>query len=289
MALELKIISPSEDGFVKAIEWNHEEIKAYVAQKVADYKGLVYTEDQLPEAKKDRATLNKFKQAIEDKRKEIKRQCMAPYDTFEAQVKEIIAIIQEPIDMIGDQLNAFDEAQKEEKRKEIQEIFNGVGFGSYVTLDKVWNDKWLNKSYPLKQIQQDLHDLQIKIGNDVFTLHGIGAYSANALVIYEQTLDLNQALNEARRLDDIQKAADARLKAEKEQEDRNTVEAPKSPSQERTEGFNGIPAQTSDAVRRKKAVIEIVANENQFAAVNDFYKSLRPAVESVRIVSVQEV
>ena len=31
--MELKIYSPTEDGFIKAIEWNHEEIKNEVAEK----------------------------------------------------------------------------------------------------------------------------------------------------------------------------------------------------------------------------------------------------------------
>ena len=36
MALELKIISPSEEGFVKQIVWNADEIAEYVAGRV-DY------------------------------------------------------------------------------------------------------------------------------------------------------------------------------------------------------------------------------------------------------------
>lgn len=72
MALELKIISPSEEGFVKAIVWNHEEIEKAVAEKMSYYRGLVYTEDQIIEAKKDRAALNKFVAALKSKDREIK-------------------------------------------------------------------------------------------------------------------------------------------------------------------------------------------------------------------------
>lgn len=42
--LELKILSPQEDGFVREIEWNHEEIKAGIAAMMEDYRGLVFTE-----------------------------------------------------------------------------------------------------------------------------------------------------------------------------------------------------------------------------------------------------
>ena len=47
MALELKIISPSEEGFVKQIVWNADEIAEYVAGRVGYYKNLVYTDDQI--------------------------------------------------------------------------------------------------------------------------------------------------------------------------------------------------------------------------------------------------
>ncbi len=64
MALEFQIINPSEDGFLKKIEFNHEEIKTEVTKKVADYKSLVYTEDTIRVAKTDVATLRKFKAVL---------------------------------------------------------------------------------------------------------------------------------------------------------------------------------------------------------------------------------
>lgn len=45
--MELKIISPGENGFLKEIQWNQEEVKAWVAARVQDYKNIAYTEDQV--------------------------------------------------------------------------------------------------------------------------------------------------------------------------------------------------------------------------------------------------
>ena len=36
--MELKIYNPSDDGFVKSIEWNHEEIKSEVKEKLSFYR-----------------------------------------------------------------------------------------------------------------------------------------------------------------------------------------------------------------------------------------------------------
>lgn len=42
------------------------------------------TEDTIKEGKAEKAKLNKLREAVESKRKEIKKECMAPYTDFEA-------------------------------------------------------------------------------------------------------------------------------------------------------------------------------------------------------------
>ena len=69
--MELKIYNPQEEGFLKEIDWNYEELKTEIQGKANDYMNLVYTADQVKDAKKDRANLNKFVEALESKRKEI--------------------------------------------------------------------------------------------------------------------------------------------------------------------------------------------------------------------------
>ena len=90
--MELKIYNPQEDGFLQKIDWNFEELKSEITNKANDYMSLVYTPDQMKEAKKDRAALRKFIAALEDKRKEIKKQVMIPYTDFEEKEKELVSI-----------------------------------------------------------------------------------------------------------------------------------------------------------------------------------------------------
>lgn len=61
--LELRIISPQENGFVQEIKWNNEELKTAIVKKMEDYKGLVFTEETIADGKKDRADLNKLRGA----------------------------------------------------------------------------------------------------------------------------------------------------------------------------------------------------------------------------------
>lgn len=224
MAMELKIIT-SEDEFLKEITWNHEEIKKAVEEKLADYKNLVYTEAQLPEAKKDRANLNKFIQALEAKRKEIKKRCLEPYEEFESQMKEIIALVKEPVDLIDSQIKEYEEAQKTEKREHIEALFREIGFQDFITPEKIWNDKWLNKSYSLKAIEEDMLAIRYRIGNDVLTINSLPEFSFEALEVYKDSLDLAAAISEGHRLADIQKRKEEAEAARKAAEEARKEEA----------------------------------------------------------------
>ena len=224
--MELKIYNPTEDGFVKAIEWNHEEIKAMVSEKVSYYKGLVYTEDEIKSAKTDRATLNKFVAALESKRKEIKKQCLAPYEDFEKKMKEIVAIVNEPINLIDSQVKAYEEKQKQEKLEAIKaywhEVLQADKVPEAITFNQIFNEKWLNASVSMKSIQEEINSRLEQIANDLITLQNLPEFGFEAVEVYKTTLDLNKALNEGRRLSEIQKrkaeheAEQARLAAEAE-------------------------------------------------------------------------
>ena len=60
------------------IDFNFDEMKTELSEKLEKYNALVVTEDSIKDAKSDRANLNKLKTAIDDKRKEIKKLCLAP-------------------------------------------------------------------------------------------------------------------------------------------------------------------------------------------------------------------
>ena len=121
--MELIIYSPKEDGFIKSIDWNFEELKKEVAEKASEYLNLVYSDDQIKEAKKDRADLNKFKQALDKKRKEVKAQVMDPYKDFEVKIKELVGIVDKAVDNIDSQIKGYEEGLRQEKEKRCKEIY----------------------------------------------------------------------------------------------------------------------------------------------------------------------
>lgn len=303
--MELQIYNPTADGFLKSIDWNHEEIKKEVAEKVEYYKTLVYTEDQVKDAKADRATLNKFVKALEDKRKEIKKQCLAPYDKFEAEMKEVLAIVNEPIGLIDSQIKGFEEEQKAKKLEDVKQAFADAGFQEFVKFEQIFDSKWLNKSKSLSSIKDEMNDLHNKIGTEVKTINSLPAFSFEALAVYKETLDISQAITEGQRLERIQKekeaheaemkakAEEAAMLAEAQAHEAAKQEAEKVQDQQTPDPVKE-PEQAPEPVdqpapRRKRVVLEIVASEENFDAINEFYRELKEKAEICRIVESEEL
>lgn len=215
--MQMEIISPQEGGFLTEIKWNNEELLREIKAKTAEYTDVVYDGDKwIKEAKTDRSNLNKLRTAIETERKRIKKLCMDPYSEFEKQVKEVIAPIDEAIASIDKQLKAADEKARTEKMAEIREAFIEEGFQDFVELEMIWNEKWLNKTYPMSQIKQEMESKKYQIGTAVLTIHNLHEYSFEAMDYYKKTLDLAASLSEAQRLVDLQRRKEEAQKAEEE-------------------------------------------------------------------------
>lgn len=273
----------------EVIDFNFEELKEEITNKSALYKNMVYTDETIKDAKSDRALLNKFKTALEDKRKEVKKQCLEPYNQFEKQIKELVAIIDEPVKLIGEQITEFEDREKAEKHEQIIELFNKAGFQSFVTLEQIYDPKWLNKSVSLKSIEEELTNTVYRIGHDVTTINSLKEYSFEALEHYKKTLDLAGAIAEGQRLADIQKRKlehEAEVKAredlaKKQAEERAKAETEANLHEELEEGTEEEPQQ---AVEVKRQWIKFVAllSKDDALALKEFCDKRGIEIKSIK-------
>lgn len=207
------------------IDFNYEEMKRELTERTEMYKTLVYTEDQIKEAKADRALLNKTKDALNAERIRNQRIYMKPFEDFKAKVDDLISTINEASAVIDRQVREYEERQKKEKESAIRELFPQIGMQPFVTFEKVWNPKWLNKSYTMKQIEQDMRDFLYRVSNEILTLNSIPE-KETALEYYKKTLDLNEAINAAQEHARIEKMkAQAAEEAEKRRKEREAAAA----------------------------------------------------------------
>ena len=114
--MEIRLVNPTEDGFLQKIDWNKAELEANVRSIVEAYQGLVYTEDTVSDAKNDRAALRKLLNEIEDRRKLVKKKCMEPYEVFENDLKDVTVLIKEQISIIDGKVKEYENGVKEEKK-----------------------------------------------------------------------------------------------------------------------------------------------------------------------------
>lgn len=191
--------------FPEVIDFNFEELKQEITNRVAMYANMVYTEDQVKQAKTDRANLNKFVKALSDERIKVKKQCMKPYEEFEAKVNELSKIVQEPIKMIDKQVKEYEEQKKQEKLDAITNFFNSTDHPEWLHISQIFHEKWLNASVSMKSINEEINLRLELIKNDVATLSNLPEFGFEATEVYKTTLDINKALNEGHRLSEIQK------------------------------------------------------------------------------------
>ena len=236
--MEFRLINPTEDGFLRVIKWNKEELEAAVRQKIASYKNVVYTEDNMKQAKEDRAELNSLIKAIEERRKMVKKIVNEPYDIFEKELKDVSSIIQKTVATIDGQVKAFENQQKEDKRKSIQEAYDEVigDLAQVLPFEKVFDNRYLNQTYKLATAQADIKAKVEKVRTDLETIDSLESkYKLNAKDVYIKTLDLSKALAENKRLSDLEEKLEAekRRKAEEEAERKRLAEERRKAAEEK--------------------------------------------------------
>lgn len=282
--MELRV---NEVAIPEKISFNYEELKAELTEKVAFYETLVYTDDQVKDAKADRATLNKLKKTLNDERIRREKEYMQPFNEFKAQVNEIIGIIDKPIAVIDKQVKEFEDQKKANKQNAIEELFATIGFQNFVTLEKIWDPKWLNASVSMKSIEEQMRSRMYQIGDDVLTLHNLPEFGFEATEVYKQTLDINKAIKEAQRMAEItkakaeaeakKKAAEEARKAEEERKakeikEEQTVIAPAEPNEQAVTPSE--PVQSADSTPERMLVrFEVLLTTEDAYALKEFFKS----------------
>ena len=202
------------------IGFNYEELKKELTEKVSMYETMIYTDDQIKEAKADKANLNKLKKALNDERIRREKEYMQPFNDFKAKVNEIISIIDKPVAVIDKQVKEYEEKQKQDKYREIHDFFITRELPDDMPglFEKIFSEKWLNASVSMKSIREEINARLEQIEMDIKILADLPEYGFEAMEVYKTTLDVRTALNEANRLAEMakRKAEQERLAAEAE-------------------------------------------------------------------------
>lgn len=176
------------------------------AMEVADYiNSIVLTEDNVKEVKSTLADARKLVNALEDRRKAIKKEVMAPYKAFEAQVKEITGIIDGADAVLRAQVRELEEKERTEKEQKVLQMWElrimHYSFNRYIpdAFERWLEPRHLNKSTSLRSCEDDMTGFMEKLEKDVNAILKMEE-SMDIMEAYSRTLDMTDALEEVRRL-----------------------------------------------------------------------------------------
>lgn len=191
---EIQVVVNQQPG---TIQLNYEDIEAMLRKTLSFYKGAVVTEEGKTAAKKEVAYLRKLKKSIDDRRKEVKKEWNQPYEEFNAKVMALMSMIDEPIILIDQQVKAFDEKQRREKREKIRDLYEEIvgDIKEYLSFERAYQSSWENVSTSMKKVREELQARIDTVSKDILTISSMQSEAVpEALSIYKHSLDAMEAV-----------------------------------------------------------------------------------------------
>lgn len=276
--MELVLSTPIEQLAPKLIAWNNTELLAQVNKSLENYKGKVYDENSIAEAKADRAALNNFVKSLDSERIRIGKVYAAPYEKFKKEVDEVSSAVKSVALTIDEQVKSYETKKQEEKLAEIKAYFEDnipVGLKPFVGYEKIHNAKWLNATVKMPAVQKDIDAILDKISQELATIETLKSEDEIELkTIYYNTLSLTEAIRtnerrkaERQRVIEAQKAAAERKAAEEQRVAQQRAQQPAQPPVKE-------PEQQKDEDAPKFSIaFRITGTAEQINALDEFLKA----------------
>ena len=170
------------------------QLHDYVAATLERYTPENYSEDNVEQAKADRAILNKAAKELNDRRIQIEREWNAPLQACKGIVGDTVKMISEGSAKIDAVVKGVESKAKAEKRAAIEELWERKGI-TLLPLSKLWDDKWLNKTKRLPAVEKEIGEKLLKIEAELDTLAAVDTEDGEVLrAYYLDCLDLQRTL-----------------------------------------------------------------------------------------------
>ena len=177
------------------IEEHLKELSIEVDKKVESAKSLVCTDENVKAIKQVRADLNKEFKEVEQQRKIVKEQILAPYMKFEDIYKTYISEKYKSADIeLKSKIESVENELKTKKQQEVREYFeeyknaNDIDF---VTYEQIGINVTLSAS--MKSLKEQAKQFIDKVVDDLKLIE-TQEHKAEILVEYKQTLNVSKAI-----------------------------------------------------------------------------------------------
>lgn len=292
---------------VGKVTWNFEEIKKSLEDSVAIYQGMVYTDDTIKTAKTDVAELRALAKAIEDRRKEVKEKCLEPYNIIEKQAKELVALVNKPIEAINIQVQDYESRRKEAVRAKIDAYWKqkcavlpeSIWDAAH---SKIYDSRWENATATQKSWKEGIDNGVAEIQGAIETIKSFNSeFEEDMLNSFYADLSLQNAIQ---KMNSLKAQKERILEMERQRQEREAKlaeqqaqpEAP-VPQTEPTQNLrqadtpqNTVPEHENipqpvnkpEMVQEKPGIVlRIVGSEQQLAKIKDYIKFTGASWEEV--------
>jgi len=276
------LVSVQVKGNVGTIEDNLDLVENSIREKIKEYEAIVITEDSVKDGKKFLADIRKEKKALDDERKAIKNNWMAPYDAFEKRAKKIISLYDEPVRIINEQLEEFEKQRIKAKRQEIESVYDFVkgNLAEWLPLNRIYNPKWENATYSGKKIREDMELIFDQMKMSIETVKSMNSeFEEEALKILKDTGSLHEAVAKINELQKQKEWFAERARQEKElaeMKQQEQAESIRKPQEELKEP-ESIPECDMEApfALERTLTVKVSIGENDFHVLKEFLEAMR--------------
>ena len=180
------------------ISCNFDQVEQAIKGTLAEFEGVVFTEDSKTYAKKQVASLRKQKKEFQENLRDAKNEYMAPWNEFETQAKNLIALYDKPINSINGQVQAFEEKRVREKKAEIEAAYNELvpdDLQDYIPLECIYGAKWDNATTNMKTVRKEISEAVTKTQSEISVISSMGSDKVQAaLALYMANRNLAAAV-----------------------------------------------------------------------------------------------
>lgn len=170
------------------------QLRDHVAATLERYTPENYSEDNVDQAKSDRAILNKAAKELNDRRIQLERDWNAPLQEFKSIIGDTVKMISDGSAKLDAVVKGVESKAKAEKRAAIEELWDRKGI-TLLPLSKLWDERWLNKTKRLPAIEKEIGEKLLKIEAELDTLAAVDTEDGDTLrAYYLDCLDLQRTL-----------------------------------------------------------------------------------------------
>ncbi|MGL4981679.1 MAG: DUF1351 domain-containing protein [Treponemataceae bacterium] len=212
---------------------NATDIENAIDLQLKDYSVENYVGDS-EKAAKDKAFLNNAKKEFASKRIELKNAFLAPFNEFEVIMKRVESKIDKSSLLLDGIVKAKEEIEKNIKKEEIVLFWKSLNF-NLVSLEKIFLQKWLNKTVAIKKIKSEIEEIIKTINNDLETLGSFNEDSDMLKEFYLTNLNLQETIKKGNDIKENRRKLKENEEKIKEEENRRKEQQKKIQEQAKKE------------------------------------------------------